>query len=149
VTLDIRHVQEATPTLLSAMNTLVPQLSTSALPLTLDDLSAIVASPVTTLFVVREGASVVGTLTLIVFRIPSGVRAWIEDVIVDESARGSGAGEALTRAAISHSINLGARSIDLTSRPSREIANRLYQRLGFEVRETNVYRRMIEEEELE
>ena len=100
---------------------------------------------------VRSGAShvlmatdphgqIVGSMTLVVFRIPTGVRAWIEDVVVDESARGTGAGEALNRAAIDLAYSLGARTIDLTSRPSRVAANRLYQKLGFEQRETNIYR---------
>jgi ribosomal protein S18 acetylase RimI-like enzyme len=82
----------------------------------------------------------VGILTLIVFRIPSGVRAWIEDVIVSEAARGQGCGEALNRAALAAAAAAGARTVDLTSRPHREAANRLYQRLGFVKRDTNVYR---------
>ncbi len=81
-----------------------------------------------------------GTLTLAVFRIPTGVRAWIEDVVVDEAARGQGVGEALTLAAVELARNAGARSVELTSRPTREAANRLYRRLGFEERETNVWR---------
>jgi ribosomal protein S18 acetylase RimI-like enzyme len=91
----------------------------------------------------EEGAGagdIVGTLTLVVFPIPTGTRALIEDVVVDETARGRGVGEALTHAAIDRARAAGARTVDLTSRPSREAANRLYQRLGFEQRETNVYR---------
>ncbi len=79
-------------------------------------------------------------MTLVVFRIPTGVRAWIEDVVVDEAARGRGVGEALNRAALELAERRGARSVDLTSRPSREAANRLYRKLGFVERETNVYR---------
>ena len=79
-------------------------------------------------------------LTLAVFRIPTGVRAWIEDVAVDASARGKGAGEALTRAAIKLASERGSRTVELSSRPSREAANRLYLRVGFVRRETNVYR---------
>jgi len=79
-------------------------------------------------------------MTLVVFRIPTGVRAWIEDVVVDEAARGRGVGEALNRVAIQRAHDAGARTVDLTSRPSREAANRLYSRLGFEQRDTNVYR---------
>jgi len=79
-------------------------------------------------------------MTLIVFPIPTGMRAWIEDVVVDENARGKGVGEALNRRAIEIAIQAGAKTIDLTSRPSREAANRLYQRLGFSVRDTNIYR---------
>jgi ribosomal protein S18 acetylase RimI-like enzyme len=74
------------------------------------------------------------------FRIPTGVRAWIEDVVVDEEARGHGVGELLNRAALDLARELGAKTVDLTSRPSREAANRLYQRIGFVARDTNVYR---------
>ena len=81
-----------------------------------------------------------GTLTLVMFRIPTGIRAWIEDVVVDEAAGGRGIGTALTRAAIEHAAEHGARTVDLTSRPSREAANHLYQKMGFERRDTNVYR---------
>ena len=84
--------------------------------------------------------TIVGSLTLVVFPIPTGSRAWIEDVVVDEAARGAGVGAALNQAALDHARALGAKTVDLTSRPSREAANRLYQRLGFEPRETNVYR---------
>ena len=81
-----------------------------------------------------------GTLTLALFRIPTGVRAWIEDVIADEAVRGRGCGEALTREALRIASQRGARTVELTSRPSREAANRLYRRIGFSPRQTNVYR---------
>ena len=87
----------------------------------------------------RRGA-IVGSLTLVVFAIPTAVRAWIEDVVVDETARGRGVGEALNRAALARAEHEGARTVDLTSRPAREAANRLYQRIGFEPRDTNIYR---------
>ena len=105
-----------------------------------------VASPVTRLLVARLAGSgdpddaIVGTLTLVLFRIPTGVRGWIEDVIVDETARGLGVGEALTAEAIRLADDAGARTLDLTSRPSRRAAHRLYSKLGFEVRDTSVYR---------
>ena len=83
---------------------------------------------------------ILGSLTLVVFPIPTGIRAWIEDVVVDEAARGRGVGEALNRAALDRARAAGARTVDLTSRPSREAANRLYQRIGFQPRDTNVYR---------
>jgi ribosomal protein S18 acetylase RimI-like enzyme len=92
------------------------------------------------LFAARRGTEIVGLLTLVVFRIPTAVRAWIEDVVVDESARGSGVGEALSRAALAEAVRRGAKTVELTSRPSREAANRLYQRIGFVRRDTNVYR---------
>ncbi len=98
-------------------------------------------SEATQLLVARDADRVIlGSLTLVHVRIPTGVRAWIEDVVVDESARGRGVGEALTRAALAQASARGARNVDLTSRPSREAANRLYRRLGFEPRDTNVYR---------
>ena len=84
--------------------------------------------------------AILGSMTLVVFRIPTGLRAWIEDVVVDEAARGRGVGETLNRAAIEWARVEGATTVDLTSRPSREAANRLYQRLGFQERSTNVYR---------
>ena len=94
------------------------------------------------LLIATDDASgaILGTTTLVAFPIPTGVRAWIEDVVVDDDARGTGAGAALTNYAIELASRLGAKTIDLTSRPSREAANRLYQRLGFELRETNCYR---------
>ncbi|MEY4373004.1 MAG: hypothetical protein RL219_1773, partial [Actinomycetota bacterium] len=87
---------------------------------------------------------IVGTLTLVVFRIPTGVRAWIEDVVVDNAARGHGVGELLNVRALEVARSKGAKTVDLTSRPSREAANRLYQRIGFQPRETNVYRFSLE-----
>jgi len=92
------------------------------------------------MYAARVDGRVVGLLTLVVFRIPTAVRAWIEDVVVDESARGKGVGEALNRAALDEARRRGAKTVDLTSRPSRAAANRLYQRIGFVARETNVYR---------
>ncbi len=137
----VEEVSEATPEVLAAMGRLVPQLSRSAPPPSPAELTEIVASPATVLLVARDGASaIVGSLTLVLFRIPTGLRAWIEDVVVDESARGAGVGEALSRAALALAAERGARNVDLTSRPSREAANRLYRRLGFQPRETNVWR---------
>lgn len=131
----------ADPELFGSMARLVPQLSTSADPLTAYELEGIIESPATTLFVARDpGHDIVGALTLAVFRAPTGVRAWIEDVVVDESVRGAGIGSALVEAAITEARRAEARTVDLTSRPDRTDANRLYQRLGFEHRETNVYR---------
>jgi ribosomal protein S18 acetylase RimI-like enzyme len=103
-----------------------------------------VDSDTATLFVAFDGGVAVGTLTLVVFSIPTGLRAWIEDVVVDEDARGLGVGEALTMAAVNEARERGVRSIDLTSRPSREAANALYQKLGFKRRDTNVYRFFLE-----
>jgi ribosomal protein S18 acetylase RimI-like enzyme len=126
--------------LVEAFRLLLPQLSSSASLPNGDELAAIVESQATTILVAKEGERIIGTLTLAVFRIPTGVRAWIEDVVVDESARGSGVGEALTREAIRLAREAGGRTVDLTSRPSREVANRMYEKVGFRRRETNVYR---------
>ncbi len=130
--------------LCAAVTALVPQLSSSSPPPTVAELERIVADPATTLFVARDEGRIVGMLTLAVFQIPTGVRAWIEDVVVDDAARGAGVAGALMEAALGHSFRFGARTVDLTSRPDREAANRLYLRLGFEARRTNVYRRTLE-----
>jgi ribosomal protein S18 acetylase RimI-like enzyme len=140
VTIEVEVVTSASTEVVSALARLVPQLSSSAPPVSERDVAEIVATTATTLLVARDEGAIVGTLTLVLFRIPGGPRAWIEDVITDEAARGRGVGEALTRAAIELAQKEGARSVDLTSRPSREAANRLYRRLGFALRETNVYR---------
>jgi ribosomal protein S18 acetylase RimI-like enzyme len=127
--------------LVGAFARLVPQLSRSAPPPGRAELNEIVTGPSTILLLARsETSAIVGTLTLVLFRIPTGVRAWIEDVVVDQDTRGSGAGAALTEEALRIARAAGARTVDLTSNPSREAANRLYQRLGFGPRDTNVYR---------
>ena len=126
--------------LIEAFQRLIPQLSSSNPPPTHDELAEIISAPSTVLFIARLDEHIVGTLTLATFRIPTGVRAWIEDVVVDSAARGHGVGEALNQAAILEAHHRGAITVDLTSRPSREAANRLYQRIGFVARDTNVYR---------
>ncbi len=126
--------------LCAAVSVLVPQLSRSSPPPTREQLERIVADPGNILFLARDGSRVVGMLTLVVFRIPTAVRAWIEDVVVDEGSRGTGVAAELVQAALDRADAEGARTVDLTSRPDREVANRLYVRLGFERRETNVYR---------
>jgi ribosomal protein S18 acetylase RimI-like enzyme len=137
----IEVVRRADDELVEAMARLVPQLSSSAPPPGIASLMEIVASPSTRLLVARDDAgAIVGTLTLVFVRIPTGVAAWIEDVVVDEAARGQGVGEALTREAVRLAELGGARHVNLTSLPHRETANRLYRRIGFERRETNVYR---------
>jgi ribosomal protein S18 acetylase RimI-like enzyme len=136
----VEEVTEVTSELVAAMGRLVPQLSSTSPAPTSADLAAIVTSPATVLFVARQGGEIMGSLTLALFRLPTGTRAWIEDVVVDEAGRGNGIGEALVGAAIDRSRSDGARTVDLTSRPTREAANRLYVRLGFEARRTNVYR---------
>jgi ribosomal protein S18 acetylase RimI-like enzyme len=142
VVIEVAH--GATNELLAQLNKLLPQLSTSAPPLEFADLERITSSSAITLFVATDNGEVVGSLTLAMFPIPTGLRAWIEDVVVDRSSRGAGVGEALIGAAIKEARRSNARSIDLTSRPDRESANGLYQKLGFVQRETNVYRFVVE-----
>jgi ribosomal protein S18 acetylase RimI-like enzyme len=137
----ISEVTEMTPDLVEAFARLVPQLSSSSPAPDRAELAQIVDSPASVLLVARDPeGTIVGSLTLALFRVPTGVRAWIEDVVVDERSRGSGAGEALVTAAVRRADASGAKTVDLTSRPSREAANRLYVRLGFQTRTTNVYR---------
>jgi ribosomal protein S18 acetylase RimI-like enzyme len=141
--IEIVEATEVTPALVEAFARLIPQLSSSNPPPTAEELEAIVASEATVLLVALDRAAgdrIVGSLTLAWFRIPTGVRAWIEDVVVDADARGRGVGEQLNRHALDVARGLGARTVDLTSRPTREAANRLYRRLGFQARDTNVYR---------
>jgi ribosomal protein S18 acetylase RimI-like enzyme len=127
--------------LVEAFARLVPQLSTSADPPSREQLEEIVASSAATILLARDDAGqIIGSLTLVIFRTPTGARAWIEDVVVDGTARGQGAGEALVGEAIRLASDSGARTVDLTSRPSREAANALYEKAGFRARETNVYR---------
>ena len=142
MTAAVEVATEATPELVDAFARLIPQLSRSSAPPDRDALAGMIASAGTSVLVARDASSgaIVGTLTLVVFHIPTALRAWIEDVVVDESARGQGVGEALTVAACRIAAAAGAKTVELTSRPSREAANRLYQRLGFERRDTNIYR---------
>lgn len=131
---------EVTDELVDAFARLIPQLSSSNPPPTKGELEALVSSPASILLVAEEDGYVFGSLTLALFRIPTGLRAWIEDVVVDSEARGKGVGQKLNEAALERARTEGATTVDLTSRPSREAANRLYQRLGFVARETNIYR---------
>ncbi len=142
MTITIEAATDVSAELVEGLARLVPQLSRSAPPPGEAELAEIVGSAATELLVARDGNDgvIVGSLTLVLFRTPTGLRAWIEDVVVDESARGKGVARALSQHAIALASGRGARSIDLTSRPDRESANRLYQRLGFAPRETNVYR---------
>lgn len=136
------EVIEVDDELVAAFERLTPQLSSSSPAPGVDELAAIVSSPATVMFIARDvdTGRIVGSLTLALFRIPTGMRAWIEDVVVDETVRGQGVGAALNHAALERARHEGAKTVDLTSRPSREAANRLYKRLGFVQRETNVYR---------
>ena len=138
----VTEIVDITEDVVAAFSRLIPQLSTTSPPPDADHLTAIAANPNTALFAARDSDTgrLVGTLTLAFFRIPTGLQARIEDVVVDKGARGTGVGRKLTDAAIHRARGAGAKSIGLTSRPAREAANRLYTSMGFEHRETNVYR---------
>jgi ribosomal protein S18 acetylase RimI-like enzyme len=137
----IEEATSSSPEILAALGSLVGQLSSSAPAPSATEIEALVASDATALLIAREREGlIVGMLTLAVFRVPTGVRAWIEDVVVDREARGRGIGALLTLEALRRAADAGARTVELTSRPSREEANRLYAKLGFRLRETNVYR---------
>ena len=151
--MSVELIEQSSPELVAAMERLIPQLSRSAKPLTAEQTQALVDQDSVYLFVFRtdkpvtaadgtagEAGTILGMLSLATFAIPPGVRAWVEDVVVDAGTRGMGAGQQLVEAAVAHAQKIGARTVDLTSRPSREAANRLYRRCGFELRETNVYR---------
>lgn len=137
---DVEVLSEVTDEVVEAFERLLPQLSTTAKRLDAVALSAIVESAASTVLLARADKQILGTLTLVTFVIPSGVRAWIEDVVVDEASRGKQIASTLIDAAVKIAKQAGARTVDLTSRPSRESAGRLYERLGFEQRETRMYR---------
>ena len=126
--------------LVEAFQRLIPQLSSSSPPPTRDVLVELVDSPTTVLFLARVDGVILGSLTLAFYRIPTGLKAWIEDVVVDADARGRGVGALLNQTALDEARRRGAKDVSLTSRPARETANRLYLRLGFVARDTNVYR---------
>ncbi len=124
----------------AAVQGLVPQLSTSAAVPSAEQVAELCSAEATVLLLARLDGAIVGMLVLVLFRLPTGMRAWIEDVVVEGSVRGSGVGEALTHEALRRATEAGAVTVDLTSRPSRAAAVRLYERLGFERRQTGVYR---------
>jgi ribosomal protein S18 acetylase RimI-like enzyme len=126
--------------IVGAFATLIPQLSSSNPAPGAAALQTIVDHDACHLLLAYEGDVILGALTLVVFPIPTAVRAWIEDVVVDGAARGKGVGEALSLEAVKIAAGLGAKTVELTSRPSRAAANRLYQKIGFVARDTNVYR---------
>ena len=142
MTVLIEIVEHPTEEVVEAMARLVPQLS-SASPPDAATLARMVSGG-STLFVARVDGRIVGSLTLVFYRIPTGLKAWIEDVVVDEAARGLGVGEALSVAALDEARRRGVKYVSLSSRPSRGAANRLYQRLGFAARDTNVYRYVLD-----
>ncbi len=140
MSVNVEALSEATDEVVEALARLVPQLSSSAAPVTTEVVRTVLTSPANTVLIARSDDRVVGALMLVVFPLLTGVRAWIEDVVVDEDTRGLGVGRALVDQALRVASERGASTVDLTSRPSREAANRLYTKAGFERRETNVYR---------
>lgn len=137
---EIVCAEQVTDELLAALAQLIPQVSSSSPAPTAAEVEAIISSPDSVLFLAVVDGAIVGCLTLGLYRIPTGLKAWIEDVVVDEAGRGRGVGALLNTAAIDEARRRGAKHVNLTSRPSREVANRLYQRLGFELYPTNMYR---------
>lgn len=140
--MDIRVevVREADEGLVDALGRLIPQLSSAAGPLDAEAVRRMVTCDANTVLVARTPDAVVGTLTLVLLPLPSGVRARIEDVVVDGAARGRGVARLLTREALRIAREASARTVDLTSRPDRAAANRLYEQLGFQARQSTVYR---------
>ena len=126
--------------LVAAFERLIPQLSSSSPPPSRNQLVELVENDDTVLFLAVVNGQIMGSLTLAFYRIPTGLKAWIEDVVVDDAARGRGLGAALNDAALNEARARGAKDVSLTSRPAKEAANRLYKRIGFETRETNIYR---------
>jgi len=138
--MEITRLTDATPETTAALAVLIAQLSTTAPAPAQADLAAILASDQTDMLVARDAGAIIGMATLVTIRTATGRRCFIDDVVVLDSHRGQGIGEALIRAAIDLARQHGAAKVDLTSRPEREAANRLYRRIGFAQRETNVYR---------
>ena len=137
----IRPVTEVTESLTDAYRVLIPQLSSSSSPPTGEALQRIIESDSAQILIAEnENGEILGTMTIIIFQIPTGIRAWIEDVVVDSSVRGKGIGKKLNLAALELAKQGGAKTVDLTSRPARQEANQLYRSIGFVERETNVYR---------
>jgi ribosomal protein S18 acetylase RimI-like enzyme len=142
--LQVEIVAEASQDLVDAFRRLLPQLSSAAAPLDVEAVGRILACDANTVLIARDGDTIVGTLTLVMFPVPSGLRARIEDVVVDHAARGRGVAGLLTHEALRLARQAGARTVDLTSRLDRAAANRLYERMGFRPRESSVYRLPLE-----
>ncbi|MFR0356080.1 GNAT family N-acetyltransferase [Streptomyces sediminimaris] len=138
--IEVARARQAGPELVDAFGRLLPQLSARAKPLDAGAVRRILACDANTVLVARGDGVIVGTLTLVMVPLPAGLRARIEDVVVDASARGHGVAGLLIEEALRVARRAGARTVDLTSRPDREGANRLYRRLGFEPRESSAYR---------
>jgi GNAT superfamily N-acetyltransferase len=136
----IEAATEATPELERALASLLRQLNAALAGPTHEQLKALMSDPASTLLLVVDGGSIVGTATVIVYTTPAWVKARIEDVVVDESVRGRGIGERLVKECIDFARKRGARIVELQSARRREVANRMYPRMGFQLRDSNVYR---------
>jgi ribosomal protein S18 acetylase RimI-like enzyme len=138
----ITPASEPDDELVSALERLIPQLTQHPAP-DRAELGRLLASESSTLLIARqtdERSPIAGIATLIVYRVPTGIRARIEDVIVDEAARGQGLGEGLIRRALELAVEAGAESVGLSSNPARTAANRLYMKMGFQKWDSNHYR---------
>jgi len=131
---------EATPDVHAALSRLLPQLNPQLPVPTMERLRAIMADPAVTLLLARDDEQIVGTTTVIVYSTPFWIKARLDEVVVDESARGRGVGAALVQASLDLAREKGAEVVELQSGVHRKEANRLYPRMGFKLRETNVYR---------
>ena len=138
--MNIIEITKYSDEVLEVINDLLPQLSAYALPLSISDLTKIIQSESSHLLMAKKEDDYCGTLTLVTFKIPTGTKAWIEDLVVNESCRGKGVGRLLIEHAIALAKTLNANTIDLTSNRSRTAANILYEKMGFKHRKTNIYR---------
>ena len=142
--LTIEIARQSSPDLLQAVTSLLSQLTSSGRAITAAELDAMIASPAATLFLAKEGDRIVGMISLAVVQMPTGLRSYLEDLVVDAPYRQRGAATALLQAALDFARKSAARTMDMTSRPSRTDAIRLYDRLGFKLRDTNPYRYVFE-----
>ena len=134
------EIEDLKPDYLEAINRLISQLSTSSHTLTEAELNSLIASPQSHLYALEYDEKIIGMVTLCIYQCPTGRKAWIEDVVIDEAYRGKGLSKMLVRHAIDFVKSQGIPALMLTSNPKRTAANKLYQTMGFEQKETNVYR---------
>jgi ribosomal protein S18 acetylase RimI-like enzyme len=142
--MEIKEINRFSVKVFDAISSLMQQLSPGSGPLTEEHFMKILEAEATHLFVVEDEDKIAGMMTVVIYDIPTSTRAWVEDVVVDEAQRGLGFGMEMMDFAIAFAGSKGAKSVDLTSRPSRITANRLYQKAGFAIRETNVYRYILD-----
>ncbi len=141
--MEIFEAKEVTDDIVEAFQRLIPQLSSSSMKPSKKELQEIANSSEVILLLAIDEGRIVGTISLVVVRLPTGMRAWIEDAVVDEPSRGKGIGTSLILEALKRAKKKGAKTVDLTSQPVREAANRLYKQIGFQPRQTNIYRYLV------